>query len=297
MGITSIPLNTRLHKKTMCMVFGQGLIGYKISQQLSLYRTAPVTQTAINWTDSDMLVSSVSHLQSCGKADHIEVVWSAGRGGFFSSEAEMRQEFNTYKKVIKKLNENKKGTLVVSLISSAGGLYEGQRFIDKNTTVTPRRPYGVIKYKQEQLLAQLAIPHRIYRVASAYGIAQEHSRVGLVNALLLNSKIGRTTQIFANPDTFRDYVLNTDIARLVAGDICFSRPGGTQIICTGRATSIHTLINLIKQMINRKVNVNYVSIDDNDEDMVFSNKIVPSNLVVSTLEEGILLLAASQHAI
>ena len=58
------------------------------------------------------------------------------------------------------------------------------------------------------------LPHTqrlIYRPSSVYGFAGPGTRFGLVAALIHNSIRHRTSRIFGNPHTIRDYVLNADV--------------------------------------------------------------------------------------
>src|ERR1041385_672024 len=75
------------------------------------------------------------------------------------------------------------------LLSSAGGLYNGQRNVGRDSVPFATNPYGRAKLEQERQL-HLALAHTqrmIYRPASVYGFAGPGTRLGLVAALIHNS--------------------------------------------------------------------------------------------------------------
>ena len=71
------------------------------------------------------------------------------------------------------------------MISSAGGLFEGQTFCDARSAPTPQRPYGEGKLNQEQLAwgRKGDAKIHIFRPSSVYGVSPS-GRIGLVTALI-----------------------------------------------------------------------------------------------------------------
>ncbi len=297
MGISATEIDSCNRKNMTCIVFGQGLIGCCVTNLLSIRSGTATIHIDVDWSDVDSLLNASSSLDKYRNNSAIEIVWSAGQGGFIATSSEMEKELYVYEKAINHLNQKFEGLITVNLVSSAGGLYEGQRYIDEHTEVKPRRPYGFSKLRQEEFLQIEDIPHRIYRVASAYGSVGQKARVGLINAFLINAIIGRTTKIFAKADTFRDYVFNVDVARFIVDDMLYARSNRKTIVCSGRSVSIQTLVHMISHITRKKIKVNYVPNSGNDEDMVFSRSLVPPDLRVTSLEEGIRMVHTSQKFI
>ena len=182
MGISVTEIDSCNRKNITCIVFGQGLIGCCVTNLLSIQSRTAAIEIDVDWSDVNSLLDASSILEIYRNNNGIEIVWSAGQGGFTANSSEMDKEFYLYEKTIRFLKQKFEGSITVNLVSSAGGLYEGQQYIDEYTEVKPRRPYGCSKLRQEELLIMEGIPHRIYRVASAYGIARNKARVGLINA-------------------------------------------------------------------------------------------------------------------
>ena len=123
---------------------------------------------------------------------HLTIIWSAGRAGFAASEADAQQEIDSFQKVIALsellVNEHPSTTSSFHMLSSAGGLFEGQTNVGRTSTPRPLRPYGVIKLEQELLLNKWVTPATkfCYRPSSVYGLPHQGQRMGLIPTLLQN---------------------------------------------------------------------------------------------------------------
>jgi nucleoside-diphosphate-sugar epimerase len=291
----SIAFYTRRdHPNHLVAVVGLGLIGRAVAEQFNLQaRSSPqANQFVVDWSESQSLINSLLQAMISNDANHLELVWCAGKAGFSSEKTELDHENDFFKKVIKGLFEDINDQLTVNLISSAGGLYENSGRVTNLEPLSPNRPYAYAKLAQEQLLNDLGANCRVYRVSSVYGLGG--SRMGLISVMLQSAINRQPMVIYANQNTLRDYILNTDIARTIADDVLTNAAFGVRILASGRATSVDMLLNMVKKIIGVRAVHSFQASGQNNRDIVFSPSIVCCPSRVTSLEEGIRMMAKKQ---
>jgi len=295
MSIAAYRLN-HLNNST-CVVVGLGLVGRAVAASLSLFGTkiCSAGAPAINWSDPDSVVNAVGQVVN-SSSDRLELIWCAGRSGFSADDSELAAEYEVFDEIVELLVKAHKN-LAISLVSSAGGLYEGSGGAsNRDKPVSPLRPYGKWKLKQENLLQQRVAISRIYRVSSVYGVSSRKSRYGIVNALLESTYTNRPALIYAQASTLRDYVSNIDVGKHIVSQLRNDQ-NLVEIIASGRPTSIDMLANLIKRVSRRNLKVTYRAGVDNDKDIIFSKKSLAKEFKSCSLEEGILNLTSTYKTI
>ena len=158
-------------------MFGIGLIGTAIRDSLFDLEFESAAIIDFDWQDAKKRTSTftsiasvcVEHTQEGG---YLSFVWSAGRASFHTSEedalAESASFIDTIDFVLKLREIIDSVKVKIHFISSAGGLFEGQRVVTKNSIPDPVRPYGKLKLAQEQLLEKLKrFIHIMYRGSDA----------------------------------------------------------------------------------------------------------------------------------
>ena len=286
--MSAVAFNLYRLANTCCVVVGLGLIGKSIAKHISHYglQIHNVT-TQFSWTQADEIADTINLLAQSTGRKQLELIWSSGHAGFSATDDEMNDEYNIFSEVTKRLAMKHGENLTINFLSSAGGIYEGLEYINNLVEVSPVRPYGEWKLKQEELLLSMQIPVRLYRISSAYGFALGKSRFGLINNLINSSLTNKNTLIYANPSTLRDYVFTQDIARFITENIIESKPPGTHIVASGRAVSVDMLINSISQLLRKRVKVSYSPSKTNSKNIVFPTRLLPHNLMITPLEESI----------
>jgi UDP-glucose 4-epimerase len=274
---------------TSCVLVGLGLLGGAVQKHL---QGECLHQHALNldWTDQSAVVSELvaaAEGQCCRK---LELVWCAGKAGFYSSDEALAAEYALFTRVVSGLESVVGSQLSVTLLSSAGGIYEGAAVVSRLEDIAVLRPYGSWKLRQEQWLAEQGIAARVFRVSSAYGDIAAGQRAGLINVLLECAFSGAVAEVFASPTTLRDYVFADDVGRYIAGAVLEQRDAAVYLLATGRPASVDSLIKMVSSVSHRHVRVQYRAQQENQSDIVLQKHLVPDDFNVSSLEEVVRLL-------
>lgn len=283
----------------LVLLFGLGLIGRAIRRRLLRGGRATWIELPYDWQDPTLRQRQTEELEDRLHSlpgqwhRHIATVWAGGRSGFGSDDEAMAEETARLEEVIR-LSERLRDRLPEArhdfhLLSSAGGLFEGQILCDHNSQPRPLRAYGRGKMAQEDLLQQSSAfdAVRIYRPSSVYGAARS-GRIGLISTLLENGLTGRASTIFGGINTLRDYVWVEDIADYVAKTV--TRPGpasaATAFLASGKPTAMCEVVGAVEQMIDRPLKLKYVATLTNARDMSFRLSALPRGLPTTDLKTG-----------
>src|SRR5688572_19385678 len=183
-------------EKRVIIIFGVGLVGSAIVKSLTLLEKFNVWKQKSDWSVPDNFqfqLNDLSNLLDIHNMRQIGWVWSAGKTGFSSTANELDTEFIFYRiflEQIKRFEEQfgMKGRSFIHLLSSAGGLFEGQRVTSRDAKPQPTRPYGQLKLKQENLMRDMFHDRcQIYRPSSIFGFYAKGQRVGLITNLIVNT--------------------------------------------------------------------------------------------------------------
>lgn len=287
----SLGLHTIGTSEPSCVaVVGLGLVGKPISELLSLQPQVinNHTQTRIDWSDSTRLCSSILEYCQLQSSQRLELIWTAGKAGFFAPESELDKEIDFFESTINQLNSAENIDLIVSLVSSAGGIYEHSGFVEHIENVTPQRPYAFAKLAQEAILSDKQIPNRVYRASTVFGMGGK--RVGLIVTMLRSARFRTPMSIFADLNTLRDYIFNGDLARQIVCDVINNAELGVRIAACGRALSIASVIRSVQQVTNRRVLATFDTNTSNDASIVFSPNVVSQGSSRTSFEEGLRLV-------
>ena len=156
------------------LLFGAGMIGSAIASQLQKSVALDSTFMPLEWHRTDIFADQLRAIEArlaeflredapaLVRERRLHFVWSAGRAGFDSLEEQISDEFKRYQNVLRTIERivnrysDRPSTMV--LLSSAGGLFEGQRGVTIDSRPAPSRPYGHLKLAQEQLLLRSMPP-------------------------------------------------------------------------------------------------------------------------------------------
>lgn len=267
-------------------VFGLGLLGSAVVAELGRGHAWGRRELPFPWAagpEQAEAVSGIEAFMTQAPNDDLRVVWAAGRAGFGATDAEVDREFDSFRAVLalaERLAERRPGATVgFHLLSSAGGLFEGQREVGADTVPVPRRPYSRLKLQQENLLADAdsRLVKRAYRVSSVYGLPRGRQRLGLIPTLVGNGLRHRVSTLVGRATTLRDFVWAGDVGRFVAADLNATAAGMViHLLAAGRSATLLEVQRLIEATINRRLYVTYAADLSNAADVTFSPQALPA---------------------
>lgn len=260
-----------------------------------LIKLTQCSKAHLQWSDISSVTKELNRLLSQTKNGQLDVIWALGKAGFASAYDEMLKEHFLLKSIMQVISAINHKSCCVHFMSSAGGLYEGQGTVNTLDQCMPISPYGIWKLKQEDLLNEFDVFRRIYRISTAYGVIINGQRVGLI-AALLNSVVLNTKFICTgNKDTLRDYIYCKDVAAYIVTSMFSVRDNRIDILASGAAYSIQNVIDIICHITHKKINVEYQHTPDNYRDITFSKSLMPKDLTITPLIDGITAIVQSAH--
>jgi UDP-glucose 4-epimerase len=286
-------------------VFGAGLIGSSVVEALVTLTGLRAAELPLSWSGGpawegqlgaceEKIAAEIARLEGCSS---VQVLWSAGRAGFGAGEPETAIELHRFRSVLalaeRLARRPASARTVFHLISSAGGLFEGQRHVGAGALPSPRRPYGRLKQRQEELLLTSDAPlaPRIYRLTSVYGYLRPRQRAGLVSTLLLNGVRQRVSPITGRMSTLRDFVFAGDIAAYLARTLLDDggeAPAVTRLLAQAKPSSLFEIQTLIESILGHRIYVSYSLDPGNSEDITFSPSALPPGWYPSDLRSSAL---------
>ncbi len=246
------------------VLFGAGLIGSELIQALKRQGAAVLVQADWRWdADADRVGQLNQASRLLAGDDRIDVIWSAGRAGFGADETTCAAEMENFHDIVeccarmRTIRPDRQ--VILHLVSSAGGIYEGSGEVGPRTRAAPRRPYGELKLKQEEWARSRLGANAIatYRPSAVYGWSRRGRR-GLPMTLLANGLGYRVTSIVGSPEICRDFLWVRDLADwMVRGLRDPTRLGRAWILAAGRSQSISEVLRAVEQALGRRLYVQY----------------------------------------
>ena len=288
-------------------LFGVGLIGASISaavqSQLSLNREV----IPFDWNDPTIQAKQIEIIQKkiideLSQKPHttFDLVWSAGRAGFAASAQKTTLELENFKRVLlmaRRVADHCPNQFRgAHLISSAGGLFVGQRYVTSTSVPAPRSPYGWLKLNQEQMLVDVleAYCTCIYRLSTVYGMIQPGQRRGLILALIANGVQKKITHITGRMTTLRDFVAVDDVARFILSKLKQTNHPMNNVfmVVSGKPSTIQEIQKIVEDAIKHKLYVNFSLDPSNEQDISFAPTVIPTGWQPSSLRQNIPLIYA-----
>ena len=156
--------------------------------------------------------------------------------------------------------------------SSGGTIYGSPEKIpvDENYPPNPTIPYAVTKLKIERRLAQMCegsgtIP-LIFRYGNPYGPNQyPGGGTGVITAWLEAIRDGKRIDLFGSEENARDFFFVKDATDACLTALNSPKARGVYNIGSGKPTTLRTIIETMKQVTGRKVDVNALPPRPNDK--------------------------------
>ena len=292
----------------LVLIFGLGMLGSAIRSRLHdcNYRVEAEVDfpwnEAAGWGSAFAAIGHYCQVES-QQPGRLSFVWSAGRGGFGCTADEAQAENAAFQVVLRFLAELQTALGLAELdlhfISSAGGLFEGQRVVGPDSTPAPMRPYGHLKLAQEKALLDRFAKQEIsiYRPSSVYGPMVQKARQGLINNLINDALRGSETVLDAQVMSLRDYVYSGDIGHFVAQRIQ-ARPDDSWLhfLVSSRASSIFEVVRAVERVLHLKLRFRYDQKFGNHSNITFSDSVLPPGWRPSALDVGIRQFMVGKNA-
>lgn len=270
-------------------LFGIGLIGSAVLRALERDGGGALFRHPVAWNrplersrDLAAVADRIEEVLRDARGD-LRVVWSAGHCGFDASEAEAQDEREGFDDAVITLaalaRRRPADTVGFLLVSSAGGLFEGQRRVGRRSVPTPRRPYGRLNLHQEARIREEGSPWRadVVRPSSVVGPPGPGHRQGLVTTLLRNGLRGLPSRIVGRMETLRDFVAVEDVASFLAAHT--RRPacegGDVMTLASARPSSLAQIQRGVEAALGHKIYVSYALAPSNEVDITFSPSLRP----------------------
>lgn len=278
------------------------MIGSATSRSLSALGYSQQFDLSFDWRDPAEREQAHRNIELEVKAIAPEVatlsaVWSAGECAFHSTTEDTAKEMEVFTESVTKLsrlrNELNPRRFRFHFLSSAGGLYEGQRIVDLGSRPEPLRPYGRLKLAQENWLQSVFGREQqvIYRPSSVYGPMLQSKRKGLINNLVNNGRDRRLTVLDAQVMSLRDYVFSHDVGKYVAQCVYSGEEGANgpteRFLVSARCSSIFEVVKKIQHVLNLKLLIRYDEHFGNNRSITFSDRILPGNWNPVSLDVGL----------
>lgn len=294
------------------LLFGAGIIGSAISTGLQDSASLSPSVLDLDWSRADLFsgqlaaiedrVSAllVQHSASADRPGGLLCVWSAGRAGFSSTESEVAREWGQFQEALQCIERlairHPHVPATMALMSSAGGLFEGQRGVGIDSVPAPIRPYGRLKLQQEELLLTSSAPltRKIYRLTSVYGYIRSRQRRGLIPTLIANGLCHRPSQITGYATTLRDYVWIEDVADYISWTLLEEESAhshSVSIMASGKPSSILEIQQIVERTIGRPLSLRFTPDVTNGGTMSFDAGVLPRNWHPSELSTNIRKIA------
>ena len=268
--------------RSVIIHFGLGLIGSSFYRMLSDFKTPLVEATfQIDWQNPD-IAEAISYLNNKlldkERNFKVQILWTAGKAGFSADASQTQFELKNFKIILGKLAEelSTKCQLELFFLSSAGGLYEGQTQIGSDSIANPKRHYGYLKLEQEIYINSIVEHFKkvlIVLPSSVFSIQRSVGRRGLINTLIENAQSGKVSQIFGDPTTLRDYVLDDDVSELLLRKM-FDTEGKMKferiIIASGIPVSISDIVKRLELIVGKPLYLRYTPIKYNAQHITYN---------------------------
>lgn len=158
------------------------------------------------------------------------------------------------------------GVRKVIFISSGGTVYGKQKSypISEESSTYPISSYGIQKITIEKLLYlyqyMYGLDYRVIRLSNPYGPYQRPNGIlGAVTTFTYKSLLEETIDVYGDGTVIRDYIYIDDAIKGIVNIANNDNKYRTFNLGCGYGTSINDLLEIIKDTLNVKLNVNYHS--------------------------------------
>jgi UDP-glucose 4-epimerase len=292
---------------TLAWIVGAGgMLGSALTDGATKRGIRTFRSTQVPWGTSSVAATLRSNAESfaaqAGSGPWV-VVWAAGESVVASSGEDTIAEFDALDALLDALDgAPPAGDGAFFLTSSAGGVFAGSENppFDVDTDPNPISPYGLLKLRQERLVAQRLtgrVPVVIGRFSNLYGPGQKTGKPqGLIPQLCLAIVRRKPLNLYVSMDTVRDYLFVDDAAAMAWAVTLRALTDRTPqprtvLLGSGQPTTIAEVVATVQGVAHRRVPL-AIGTDPSSSRQAVDLRIVPtpiadSDLVLTPLPMGI----------
>jgi UDP-glucose 4-epimerase len=149
-------------------------------------------------------------------------------------------------------------------LSSGGAVYGEADGATETWPARPMSPYGHSKLAAEELVASSGLPYAIARLSNVYGPGQRSDLEGGVVAIFCEqARREREVVIHGDGQQVRDFVFVDDVVDALRRMLDGSQ-SGTWNVATGRATTVHRLLEIVEQAAGVRIGHRHVEAREGD---------------------------------
>lgn len=292
----------------VALLYGSGLIGGEVAVELR--KQVPSAEARhLKWTwpvPEDAEVDAVGAAVADALKDRpdawFSVIWAAGTSGFGTTSDGMSEEMKALGFVTETARRLSAGIpserRQFILVSSAGGLFEGQVACGRDAVPNPMRAYSRGKLAQESHVRDLDQLGRrlIVRPTSVYGYSSG-ARRGLVSALIATGLQRGEATLFGSLTTQRDYVFAPDVGRFIVSrvlrepDAADAEAVETVVLASARPASVFEIVKLVESYLGTTLRLKIDPNPTNASDNTFLPSAAPRDFRATSLTEGVAMTA------
>lgn len=153
----------------------------------------------------------------------------------------------------------------VVFISSGGTVYgiEGKMPVSEDAALNPISAYGMQKISIEKLLYlykyMYGLDYRIIRLANPFGPYQKPNGIqGVIATFLYQALAGMSLKVYGDGTVIRDYIYIDDAIDSILNIVSYSGKEKVFNLGTGVGYSLNAIIDIISEVTEKKLNVQYV---------------------------------------
>ena len=147
------------------------------------------------------------------------------------------------------------------ICASSAAVYGNYQFlpINENIQLKPISPYGISKLTMELYVENSGLDYTVFRFSNVYGSRQYSSAESGVISIFCNNLINNKNHtIFGNGEQTRDFIFVGDVVEVIINSYEKKITKKTMNLSTNTSISINQIVNLLNQIFNRKLTIDYL---------------------------------------
>jgi UDP-glucose 4-epimerase len=177
------------------------------------------------------------------------------------------------------------------ICASSAAVYGNYQFlpINENIQLKPISPYGISKLTMELYVENSGLDYTVFRFSNVYGPRQYSSAESGVISIFCNNLINNKNHtIFGNGEQTRDFIFVGDVVEVIINSYEKKILKKTLNLSTNTSISINQIVNLLNQIFNKKLTIDYLKAKSGD---IFESRLDNKKLLECKLINKFMLIS------